>query len=149
MLTGLLIVATLITKLFPETPLARSLHRALIEWPLARLAAMDRRHAIFVMILVGLVFGASDLLVMLGPADLILGFAWDVSIYADTLLAAAALAAVARSRIVWRALLVDALRRSNRPRARSRRTLRPRPLAPNANDADDGDGPAWALALAA
>jgi hypothetical protein len=146
MLTGLLIVVTLIMKLFPETPLARSLHRRLVEWPLARLAAMNRRHAIFAVILVGLVFFASDLLVMLGPADAALGLAWDLSLYVDTLLAAAALAAVARGKIVWRASLVHALRRPRRPRARSRRPLRSRPPVRGANGEE---GPAWALPLAA
>ncbi|HEX4737638.1 MAG TPA: hypothetical protein VH331_08760 [Allosphingosinicella sp.] len=144
MLTGLLITATLIMMLFPETPLARSLHRHLVEWPLARLAAMDRRHAIFALILIGLALFGSELLVMLGSADLVVGLAWDVSIYADTLLAAAALAAVARSRLAWRALLVRPSR-PRRPRARSRRALRAKPSA----RADDEEGPAWSLALAA
>jgi hypothetical protein len=107
---------------------------------------MNRRHAIFVLILVGLLFFASDLLVMLGSADLVLGLAWDVSIYVDTLLAASALAAIARGRVAWRTLLVHALRRPRRPRPRSRRPVRSRRPAQNANDED---GSAWSFGLAA
>jgi hypothetical protein len=146
MLTGLLLTLTLVMRLFPETALARSLHRRLIEWPLTRLAALDRRHVILVFLVAGVVLFASDLVFMLGSSDLAVALAWDVSIYADALLAACALAAVARGKAAWRALLIRAVSRPRRPRVRSRRPVRAQ--RPTSNDSDE-EGPAWSPALAA
>jgi hypothetical protein len=147
MLTGLLLVAILVMKLFPETPFARALHRALVAGPLERLAAMDRRHALFALAVIALALFASDMIALIGSADLAFAIAWDVSVYVDALAVAWTLAAIGRSKGAW--LAVKA--RFGPPRGRSIRRPMPRrrrsATQPAANDsADDGDAGRRALA---
>jgi hypothetical protein len=145
MLAGVLLMVTMITRLFPETPLAHWLHRWFVERPLARLATMERRHAICAIVLIAVALGASDLVLMLGSSDLVLAATWDFSLYVDTLIAAWTIAAVARGKTAWKTLLVQKIQRRGRPRARSRRSVRPR----SSSTANDEDGPGRVMAIAA
>jgi hypothetical protein len=142
---GLLVMLTM--KLFPAVPVSRLLHQMLVETPLRQLAAMSRRHLFFGVILLAMLFASAELIVMLGSADVVMVMAWDVSIYVDAVIAAWALAAVARSRAAWRALagiVVRPLRTARRRAPRRRRAG----TGTAANDADDDGGP-WAYARAA
>jgi hypothetical protein len=148
MLSGLLLTATLVMKLFPETPLARALHRILVAGPLERIASMGRRHLIFAMVALAMLLAGTELILLLGSTDIALMMAWDVSLYVDAAIAAWTLAAVSRGKGAWllmRSRVARLARRSPRPRAPRRHAA----TRTNANDADAGDGPPARVALAA
>jgi hypothetical protein len=123
------------------------LHQMLVEAPLLALARMSRRHVIFGLILLAMLFAASEFIMLLGTADVAMVLAWDVSIYVDALVAAWAFATVTRSKAAWQALASVLARplRTARQRASRRRRANTEKAA---NDSDD-DGGAWAYALAA
>ena len=147
MVAGFLLLIIVTMKLFPQVPLARALHLMLIELPLRKIAVMDRRHLLFGVILVGMLFASAELIMMLGSADIAMVMAWDASVYVDALLATWALAAVARSKAAWQALVGLVTRPLRGARLRSSRRRRAN-TGKAANDADE-DGGAWVYALAA
>jgi hypothetical protein len=142
MLTGLLALAIAVMKLYPSTPLARSLHHWLVEWPMDALARLERRHLILVAIL--LFCGPS--LAALGSAEVAMLYAVDLSLYADAVLMTSLSAIGVSLRKGWTALLVRmGGSKQRRPRARSRSTRASRSrLGTPSND----DEPAWAVKAA-
>jgi hypothetical protein len=78
-LTTLLALATLVMRLFPQTPAARWLHLHMVELPLALIARLERKHILFLIVAVA----AAQPLMMMGAADLAMIAAWDMAIYAD------------------------------------------------------------------
>ena len=146
MFAGFVLLILLTMKLFPELPLSRLLHHALVEAPLRRLAGMGRRHLIYAAVLIVMSFTAGELVLLFGSADIVMLLAWDVSLYVDALIATWTLSAVARSKAAWRALAARLPRlRMARPRTPRRRR---EGSGTAANDAED-DGRAWAYAMAA
>jgi ABC-type multidrug transport system fused ATPase/permease subunit len=144
---GVLVAAMLVMKLLPHSPYGEWLNATLVERPLARLAGMDRRHVVFVMIDVGLALFATDMVFVFGSYDLMALYAWDLTVYLDTMVIAYTLTtvALARSSLRWLTLRASlALRRARRPQARRSRaaSLERQDLADN----DDDPPPAWALA---
>lgn len=147
MLAGLMLLIILAMKLFPTLPVSRMLHVALVEAPLRQLAAMGRRHLIYAAVLVGLVFAGSEVILLLGSADMVMLLAWDVSLYIDAVIATWTLSIVARGKASWQTLgtgVAECWHRVSRPRAPRRR----REGSRAANDTDD-DERAWVYALAA
>ena len=145
---GVLVAAMLVMKLLPHSPYGRFLNSTLVQRPLARLAEMDRRQVIFVMVLVGLTLFATDMVFLFGSYDLLALYAWDLTVYLDVTVIAFALATVARGRSTVRWLTVRAslaLRRAPRPRARRSRA----DLSKQQDRVDNDDDPALAWALAA
>jgi hypothetical protein len=140
------IVAMLVMKLTPQSPLGRWLNLMLVERPLARVAGTDRRRVIFALVMIGILLFASETIMALGSLDLLTAFAWDLTAYLDVMVIAYALAAVARARtgLKWFALrAARPLRRGPRRRARRVRSVRKRrDRASN----DDDPVPAWRLA---
>lgn len=139
MLASMFIVAMAIMKLWPQMPTARWLHRALVEIPLELVARLERKHLIFVAI----VLTAMLALTMMGPLDMALVGMWDIAVYLDVATAVVAISVVARGRSVWlwvRAWVVGVAGRigARRPRPRA---VRPR-IKRGVND-DDGDGRFW------
>lgn len=135
MLTGLLALVILVIKLFPDTALARSLHRWLVEWPVEMAGRIERKHIILVVILLC----AGQTLAIAGSAELALAYAMDMSLYLDTMLAAFIAAAAARLKAAAAAfrqavLSVAARIRRPRPRTRRRRPSIPRPRKPSNDD---------------
>jgi len=145
---GLFIALMLVMKLAPRSPLARWLNVALVERPLAKIAAMDRRQVIMLLIVVGLSLFATEAILMLGSYDLVTLYAWDLTMYLDVMVVAYALAAVARARagVKWFASsAARLLRRGVRSRARrSRSAVRRQDRSAN----DDDPAPARTLAAA-
>lgn len=146
MLAGFLALVICITKLFPDTALARSLHLYCVELPLEMARAIERKDIILIVI----ILCSGEAFLMLGSAELAMAYAVNMSVYVDAVLATYIAALVARSAAAWavcKARVMQLVRRIARPRPRSRRTrsaIRP-PKKPS-ND----DRPAWAdLALAA
>ena len=142
---GFFIVMLLVMKLAPRSPLGRWLNQVLVERPLTKIAGMGRQHMIMLMILVGLCLSAETVMAF-GSFDLLTVYAWDLTVYLDTMVIAYALAAVVQARAAarWLALRVSAMmRRGARPRARRVRGAATRHDR-SAND--DDPAPAWGLA---
>ena len=136
MFAGFVLLVIAMMKLFPELPTSRTLHRALVEAPLDRLAKMGRRHLIYAAVLVGMMFAGAEMVMLLGSADLMMLMAWDVSLYVDALIATWTLSAVMRGKAAWRTLAAPFFRPLRRaPRSR-RRIVR----KPAANDSEEGPG---------
>jgi hypothetical protein len=137
MFAGLVLLIILTMKLFPDLPVSRQLHRALVEAPLRSLAAITRAHLIFGVVLLAMLFSATELIMVLGSADFLMLIAWDVSLYVDAVIATWTIAAVTRGKAMWQAFAQVA----SRPlRAARRRSPRRRRIGSQeaANDADDG-----------
>ncbi|MBA3942570.1 MAG: hypothetical protein C0520_15290, partial [Sphingopyxis sp.] len=80
--------------LAPETPIARSLHRNLVEDPLRLAARFERKHVLF--LVVGLASLQSFAMVL--PAEMAMIMAWDLTVCVDLLIASWTLSAFARLR---------------------------------------------------
>lgn len=148
MFSGFALLIILMMKLLPDLPFSRALHRAFVEVPLRRLAEMSRQHLIYAAVLIGLTFGGIELLLLLGSTEMLMLFAWDVSLYVDALIATWTLSVVARGKAIWQGLAdrcVGLLRPGARPRASRRR----RGTAQEAANDSDEDREAWAYTRAA
>ena len=148
MIFALMAMVIAVTRLFPDTATGRFLHRWLAEEPAAWLAAIERKHVIFLLLAALLVVALREAVPMIGAADMALFAMWDASVYLDVVMAAWTIAALARGRSGWavvRLKLVAALgqRRQTGARRRARRArMRVRPPA------NDDDGPGVALIAA-
>lgn len=130
---GLFLLAALVMKAWPETALARSLQAVLIDRPFALLGRIRRRHLIFLIVGLAVMYGFAEI----GMPHLAVAAAMDVSALVDGLITIATLAALNRSRAAWHATLAR-LPRPRRTGPRRRRAHRPsRRLRPSSND-DDG-----------
>jgi hypothetical protein len=141
MFVALMVLAIAVTRLFPETPTGRFLHRWLAEKPAAWLARIERRHVIFLVLAALLVVVLREAVPMVaGASDLALFAMWDASVYLDVVMAAWTIAALARGRSGWavvRLKLGAVLGQRGRTGAR-RRARRSRPqMRPPSND-DEG-----------
>lgn len=139
MLTGLFAIALLIAKLFPTTPSGRWLHLTLVETPVVWLSRVERKHVIFMLILLF----AGQALAMAAPLELVLIYAFDVSVYLDVVVAVGTFSAANRAKLAWTTLKA-AVMRAVTPRSfvvaqRSRpRTIRARVRKMPANQNDEG-----------
>jgi hypothetical protein len=120
--------------LAPETPIARSLHRNLVEEPLRLAARFERKHVLF--LVVGLASLQSFAMVL--PAEVAMIMAWDLTVYVDLLITSWTLSAFARLRSMraWMALQAGRLRPRRRARVRARRIRRSAERRSAANDDD-------------
>jgi len=142
MIVGLIAMAMLVMRLFPDTPTGHFLHRWLAEKPAAWIAGVERKQVIFLLLIVAAAMILREAAPMLaGTSELALFGLWDASVYLDVVMAVWTLAALARGRAGW-AMVRQRLgqniarRRARAVRPRARRT---KPVRPVAND-DDGDG---------
>lgn len=138
MLTGLLALVLVVMRLYPSTPLARSLHRWLVEWPIEVAGRIERRH----LILVAIILFCGPSLAALGSAEIAMLYAADLSLYAEAVLMTSLSALGLSLKKGWAAFFHRAggLRRGV-PRQRSRRVRSPRSGVSAASNDDD---PAWA-----
>lgn len=128
---GLLLIATLIMKLWPETGSARWLHRTLVERPLAFLDGLERRHLTFLIVLLALAQSAA----VIGSMELVTLTAIDVSVYMDAVITVWTITALNRSRGAWTAIF------ARLPRLRNRKPRQRRMRSPARRKAtNDGDG---------
>ncbi|MBE1529327.1 hypothetical protein GGC65_003783 [Sphingopyxis sp. OAS728] len=146
MIFALFLAGLIAVMLFaPDTDIARWLHRATVEEPLDRLARLERKHILF--LIVGL-FAIHAYAAVL-PAELAIALAWDMTAYVDAMIATWALSTFARlnSMKAWAAVRMAALLapfRRLRMRARRSRPARPEARQPAANDDDP-----WPVPMAA
>ena len=146
MVFALFLAGLIAVMLFaPDTDMARWLHRSTVQEPLDRLARLERKHILF--LIVGL-FAIQAYAAVL-PAELAIALAWDMTAYVDAMIATWALSTFARlnSMKAWAAVRVAALLapfRRLRMRARRTRPARPEARQPAANDDDP-----WPVPMAA
>ncbi len=143
MIWGLLLLAALVMKLWPETGCARWLHETLIERPLAFLSGIKRAHFIFIIVGFAVMYSFAQI----GMPHLGLVAAVDVSAYVDAMITVWTVAALTRARGNWGALrarfgLPARLRGMARPRARRSAVRR---VGKPSND-NDGHGALVAIA---
>jgi hypothetical protein len=96
MLTGILGLCIMVMRLCPGTPTARYLHHHCVARPVAWLGRLERRHLLFAMVTVGALLLAGEMIGMLGSADLMLAWTWDLTVYFDAAAVTVVLARVAR-----------------------------------------------------
>lgn len=146
---GLFVALVMVMKFAPGSMLGGWLNRTLVELPLEKLAGFDQRHMLYTVILVALMLGAGETLALLGSAEFLSIYAWDLAIYLDAVAVSYALAAVARVRsaLRWVGLRIALPGR----RGKSARDRRTRPVAAerSAHGADNDDDPAPAFRFAA
>ncbi len=144
---GLLLLAALVMKLWPETGCARWLHETMIERPLAFISGIRRAHFIFLIVGFALMYSFAQI----GMPHLAMAAAVDMSAYVDAMITVWTVAALTRARGSWGAMRARfgwpaRVLRMARPRARRSAV---RPARKPSND-DDGHGAfAGAFALAA
>lgn len=116
-----------------DTPAARWLHRLCVEGALDLAARVERKHILFLVI--GLI--SIQAFAMTLPADLAIMAAWDVTVYAELLLAGWTLSTFARLRSMkaWMGLQVARFL-PRRARSRARRIRRSMERRTAANDDD-------------
>ena len=136
-------------RFFPQTAFARFLHFHLVERPMTELSKLERHHLLFLMIAIAMLFAGSEIIAIVGSADMAFSIAWDMSLYFDAVAVAALVAAARQIRIAVR---LARARMSVRPalllRRRGSRERRQRPPSSTATTANDDD-PDPALAIAA
>jgi hypothetical protein len=126
----------------PDTQMARTLHKHLVERPVARVSQIARTDLIYFLIVAGLFTVGGEVVAMVGP-EFALVYAADLALYVDFLVVAALVAANTRLRLTFQSFraFVSRLRHSGRrnPRPgiskRARRSTQPR--RPADNDSDD------------
>lgn len=137
MLVGLLALITVTLRCWPETAAARWIQRAVIDATGARLATLERRHLIFVVLMSIVLIVGGELLAMAGPLDMALIVLWDISTYVDIVVTTAVVATAARA---GPGLRNSVARLIPRRAARARRARPSRKELPSANDDDDRAG---------
>lgn len=138
MILGLVVVAMLIMKLWPATPVARRLHRDLVETTCRFLARVTRRHLIFLILIVVAVTAGAEILAMAGPPHMAIIALWDVATFVDVVSAVLMVAAVGRARSAWFALRARISSLTRRPGAHRRPRAARRP-SPRKESDDKGD----------
>lgn len=135
-------------RFFPETAFARLLHFHLVEQPMARLSKLERHHLLFLMTAIAMLFAASEVIAIVGSADVALSIAWDMSLYFDAVAVAAIVAAARHISLAVRFTRTHLSARTGLLRRRGRRERRSRRQASAPVKANDDD-PAPAFAMAA
>ncbi len=146
MLWGLLLLAALVMKFWPETGCARWLHATLIERPLAFVSSIRRVHFIFLVVGFALMYSFAQM----GMPHLAFAAAVDMSAYVDAMITVWTVAALSRARGNMAALrarfgLPVRLLRLARPRAR-RNAVRTARKPSNDDEGHGAFGGAFALA---
>lgn len=136
-------------RFFPETAFGRLLHFHLVEQPLATISKLERHHVLFLLIAIAMLFAASEVIAILGSADIALGLAWDVSLYFDAVAVAAAMAAARQIRIAVRLAGASLSMRPVLPLGRLRKRERKSRAQASTPDCPSDDHPSWAFAIAA
>lgn len=143
MFAGLLALAMLIMKAFPETPTARALMLYLVELPLRMAGQIERKH----IILLAIILFAGQSLALIGSAELALAYAVDLSIYYDAVIATSLAAASARLKSAWLFVKTRFIRLTG-PLTRARRPRRPKTGDSRRRAANDDEDPRWLVEAA-
>ena len=132
---GLIAMAMLVMKRWPETSSARWLHRIMVVQPLATAARFERRHLI--LLVVGLVM--LQVVAVIGSVELTTLMAIDISVYLDAMITVWTVAALTRVRGGWTTVRTR-IRLPARRSPRARRSASKRPARQTPSNDDDGHG---------
>lgn len=140
---ALALAAVALMRWMPDLPLARLLHRHMVEKPVVFLLSLSRVQVIKLALIAGLLLTMGDLVLMLGSADVLFVYAGELALYVDVVAMAILAASVTRVRtgVHWLALRFRPAKRSSRVNRRRRTRRKPTSVAP-ANDDDDRSGAA-------
>lgn len=128
----MLIGSMIVMRVFPDLPIARQLHRWLVEAPAARLARLHPAQVIFVIIVGGVLLAGGEIILLMGGAEAAMALSWQLSLYLDAGAALAVASAIARVR----PFLMLLKPRPMRPRTAARRRRERVTSSPFANDDD-------------
>jgi len=151
MILGLIAFCTVVMWCFPETNVARWMRASLVDQSLAVLAKLKRHHVIFLLVVLAFPFVARDFPMLWGGGGEVLALAFNLSMYLDAALVAAAVTIALGVTTVWkvvRAQLSMWLGAAAQRRWRAvggSRTRKPR----EPKSLDDDDAPALGVAIAA
>ncbi len=143
LLTGLLVVLTLLLRLAPSAPLARMAHRMLVVWPIEQISSLTLRQAIFAALMMGFMLAGPEVIFLAGP-ELVATYAFELSIYLDAVLVTYALAAISSAKAGLGRVSDVLTKIMRRPQARRRK--RTAQCRSNRSANDDEAGPAYWLA---
>jgi hypothetical protein len=136
-IVGLLILAMIVMKLRPQTPLAQWLRHHLVALLLRMLSRVTRQKLIFFIIAPAIMMSFAEM----GMPQLGLAAAIDVSMVMDALVTVVAVASMQRASGAWNAVIDHLpLVRRGAPRPRARRSAGRRVRRPAANDDDGHEG---------
>ncbi|MGJ3648796.1 hypothetical protein ACLB0R_10020 [Sphingomonas sp. GlSt437] len=138
---ALALIAIIGIRLSPDAFISRLVDRWLVRPIAGYLNKLDRRHLIFVVLILLVMLTAGELLAAFGPLDAGLILMWDVASFADAIAATVLAASIIRLKPIVAQLRLVVSRWQ--PRRRQRRD---RSGATTIRAANDEDGPAPALA---
>ncbi len=141
---GFMTAIILIMWLVPNSDIGRTLHRQLVERPLATISSLRRHDLLFFVIMAGLMLTGGEAVAVLGP-EVVSAFALDLAIYVDAVLVTYALSAVAMTKRSGGWLLQAVMRCVRRMRPRKKRATR-KVSRPRRASNDDDPAPAWLAA---
>jgi hypothetical protein len=141
MATGLLILLTLVIRLFPDTPAGKWLHFHVVELSLKTLEKFELKYLILVPLIPILAYGFALSL----PVDLAMIMALDMTLYVDIMMAGYAASIGLRTRAMMDRLRLTisaflklpAKMRKSKPRAKANKRVK-KPMTVAENDNDDG-----------
>jgi len=120
---------------FPHIPLARWLHRWLVEAPAARMARAHPAQLFFLVIVAGVMLAGGEMILLMGGAEAAMALAWQLSLYLDAGVALAAAGALTKVRPLLALLRHRPRQRPQAARRRRRQRVGAAPTPP-ANDDD-------------
>ena len=143
MFYGFCLALLLVMRFAPAMPLGIWLNRSLVEQPLRRLAALERHHLIFFVLLMLMTLAGGEVIAMYGSVEWAMISFFDLSVYLDAVAVTVVLGATAKVRgavQILRARLAG-WRGQSRPIARPRRVRSARKRPPPVRSANDDDDP--------
>ena len=92
-----IILLLIFTRLAGNTDGGRWLHRRIVEWPIAEVERIERKHFLFLVVGFAAMYGLAPIV----SADLAMIAAWDVTIYLDAALTVWSAAVLVRAKGGW------------------------------------------------
>jgi hypothetical protein len=142
---GFCLALMLVMRLAPDSPLGRWLNHNIVQEPLARAAALERHHLIFLAIASVMLLAVGETIAIYGTFEWAMISAFDLSIYLDAVAVTAVFGVAARFRGVMQVLRGRGGVRARPKRAARRRRTRAGARKPPTKSANDDDpAPAFA-----
>jgi hypothetical protein len=130
---------------WPETASARFLHKHLVERPVQCLATKTHLDALYYIVLIAVILSAGEAVAVLGSTDMLLLYAWDITLYIDAVAAVTMVAVSTPLQSIMSRFQSGYFRSSKTgaaPRQKKSRKLA-RPMKPSN---DDHPGDYWRVA---
>lgn len=92
-----IILLLIFTRFAGDTAGGRWLHRRIVEWPIAEVERIERKHFLFLVVGLAAMYGLAPIV----SADLAIILAWDLTLYADAALTVWTAATLMRVKGTW------------------------------------------------